>query len=307
MPHDTTTAAGLAAFTDAIRGVLRTRYNSPGGAPEALENWDRVDGRVWRWSTDGGLWRVAAGAAADPRPLVHGPDGYWRVDAQPGEHAAGLVLVLLRAGGAIPPAAPVDQAARYMPCCFAGLEEAQARGRDLVCGACGTPFLPPIVAEQIPTQAELLAAVRPSPAVAALLAATPYEVEDHRLDEQHPRQVTLRPRTAVVRGKPFTPAATAEPLRAVLYRPSDPVPEVPAGHLAVPAVADQPDDQGGWEVTMPDGWRRIYDPARSVLMPYETEGGATALLLFEADQLPGHVYPARGYAPTPDLQSRGAA
>lgn len=95
---------GLDEFVAIMRSVLRTRPGSPVDGPEALESWSRADGYVWRWSTPHGLWRVDVGGVVDPRPLLHGPDGIWRVDAPPCEHAGDLVLLLLRVAGAIPAA-----------------------------------------------------------------------------------------------------------------------------------------------------------------------------------------------------------
>lgn len=217
-PHDTIDAApspGLAEFAEVMRSVLRTRHDSPGDGPEALETWTRADGCVWSW-TAGGRWRVTAGGAVDPRPLLHGPGGIWRVDAEPGAQGADLVLLMLRAASALPP----------------------------------------------PTAA---------------------------------RRVAAREMYAVVGGRRFPATPPPEPKRAVLLRASDPAPELPAEHVAVWATSDAPDDEGRWEVTLPDGsgQRTTYDPARRCLVPYATEDGGTALLLFEPDQLPGHAYPAR--------------
>ncbi|MFI7608886.1 hypothetical protein ACIBTV_27750 [Micromonospora sp. NPDC049366] len=230
-PHRGTTAdgepiPGLAEFADAMRAVLRTRYDSQVDGPDALESWTRGDGYAWRWSTSVGMWTVTAGGLVDPRPLLRGPGGIWRVDAAPDTAGAAVVVVMLRAAGGLPVAA--------------GAEPATA------------------VVVDAPTMANPGA------------------------------QVALRrPVVGVVRGDliPAAPAV-AEPLRAVLYTPSQPLPVVPAGHVPVRTASNRPDDDGRWEVTMPDGMRRHYDPTRSVLMPYETGTGSTALLLFDAPPQP---------------------
>lgn len=103
-PHTDTAeqpAPELEAFADVMRSVLRTRHDSPGDGPEALETWGPADGYCWRWTSEEGQWRVAAGEVVDPRPLLHGPGGIWRTNVAP-EHAGDLVLLMLRAAGAIP-------------------------------------------------------------------------------------------------------------------------------------------------------------------------------------------------------------
>lgn len=209
----------LDAFVAAMRSVLRTRHDSPGTGPEALEEHTALGGFVWRWTTDAGAWRVTAGETTDPRPLLHGPGGMWRVDAVPAA-AVDLVLVMLRAAGAL----PVDE----MP-------------------------LAPVHA------------------------------------------IGARAATAVVSGRGFVPPLLRqEPLRAVLLTASDPVPELPAGYVAVRAVGDQPDDDGRWDVVLPDGYHHhTYDPAaRRCLVPYQTADDATELLLFEPGQQPHRGHPA---------------
>lgn len=282
---------GVTITVAAMRSVLRTSHDSPGDGPEALEERVPGDGWSWRWTTDAGAWRVTVGGAPNPRPVVHGPAGVWQVDGNTGEHAAGVVLVLLRAAGALPPAAPADPASRYMPCCYADLGEARARGRDLVCGTCGAPFMPPL-----PSDLNQRGEAR--------------MVEDHRLDEErprffeprpgaaHPRTVTLSPVTAVVHGERHAvPPITTEPLRAVIYRASDPAPEVPPGFVAVQATSDEPDEHGWWRVRLPDGRFFTYEPdAPHHLIPYgdpasepEPLSGArrTLLLAFAPGQRPG--------------------
>jgi hypothetical protein len=216
----------LVGFARAMRSVLRTRHDSPAGGPEAVETWTPAGGCVWQWSTPAGLWRVTAGEASDPRPLLHGPGGWWRVDYPADAYGADLVLVMLRAAGAIPS----------------------------------------------PTGGE----VRPGPA------------------------------RAVVRGRAVVASPAHEPWRAVVYRASDPEPEVPFGYVTVRATGDEPDEQGRWAVTLPDGRAHTYDPAAPrYLVPYEDPTGEahplsgarrTMLLIFEPGQRPG----VRAFMVVPD-------
>lgn len=284
-PH-TDRPAGLEEFAAAMREVLRTRHDSPSAGPDALEERTTSGGYVWSWSTGVGLWRVAAGEATDPRPLLHGPGGIWRVGVDLGEHSARLTLVMLRAAGAIPPAPPADQAYRYMPCCYADPTTAlYAAGGRLVCDACGTRYAPPAAAAPPPSQAELPARL-----------AYDNQLGEHRIGPA--AQVKIRPgRAAVVRGERHTAPPPAEPLRAVLYRASDPEPPVPFGYVTVRATSDEPDEHGRWEVLLPDGRAHTYDPAApSYLVPYEDPTSEphplsgvrrTALLMFEPGQRPG--------------------
>ena len=238
-PHTDTSTDGppaeLDAFAAVMRSVLRTRHDSPGDGPEALESWTRADGYVWQWTTDEGQWRVSAGGLGDPRPLLHGPGGIWRVTAGADEQGAGVVLVVLRAGGAI--------------------------GAGLTCQGCGAGYLPPAA---------------PAP---------------------HHATLTLHPGGAMVNGERFTVTAPAvDPPRAVLFRPTDEVPELPAGYVPVRTTSHEPDPAGMWEVLLPDGYHKHrYDPTRRCLVPYEsTEGDPdplsgsreTMLLLFEPGQDP---------------------
>ncbi|MEU7590600.1 hypothetical protein AB0A95_30460 [Micromonospora sp. NPDC049230] len=221
-PHTTTALAErpspeLDLFAAAMRSVLRTRHDSPGTGPEALEEHTLVGGFVWRWTTDAGTWRVTAGEVADPRPLLHGPGGVWRVDARP-EDATELVLVLLRAAGALP-------------------------------------------------------------------------TEDLPLAPVH--TINVRPGGATIGGRHFTVPVHQEPRRAVLLTLSDPAPMLPEGYVAVRATADEPDEQGRWDVVMPDGYHHhTYDPAARCLVPYQTSDDGTELLLFEPGQQPHLGYPS---------------
>lgn len=231
---------GLVMFAAAMRCVLRTRPGSTADGPDALETWTRADGYVWRWSTPAGMWRVTVGGAADAKPLLHGPGGFWRVDAEPGEYAVGLVLLMLRSAGAVPPA----------PQPAAVLAEGWQRP-------------PTALAEFARRRAERAGGLVPS------------------------NRVSVQPGAAVARGEQVTGRPyTVEPLRAVLFRPSDPAPTVSAGYVAVPVTADRPYADGRWEIVMPDGMLRSYDPARRALIPYATGSGGTGYVLFETDQLP---------------------
>ncbi|WP_431935836.1 hypothetical protein [Micromonospora sp. RP3T] len=121
---------GVTVVVAAMRALLRTRHDSPGDGPEALEEWTGVEGWSWRWSTDAGLWRVTVGGTSDPRPALRGPAGYWRVDAEPGPVAVDQILALLGVADAV----PAEQLPPAPPAAGLNLPRVSSRRRLLIRG-----------------------------------------------------------------------------------------------------------------------------------------------------------------------------
>ncbi len=64
-----------------------------------------LSGRHLAWTTPAGTWSITANAALNPRVMIVGPAGAWRLDDAAPERAE-LVLMLLELAGAIAPPVP---------------------------------------------------------------------------------------------------------------------------------------------------------------------------------------------------------